>query len=500
MRAHLLPCLALLTVIGCEPTDKTDASQTQGTVDGEDEPDGGGDGDGGDDGDGGGDPPLDSDGDGLSDEDEAAAGTDPTNPDTDGDGLSDGEEAAAGTDPLDHDTDGDGLSDGDEVFTHGSDPTDTDTDGDGLSDGDEVLSHGTDPTDADTDGDGLSDGDEVLSHGTDPLDFDTDDDGASDGDEIERLGSDPHDPDTDDDGLTDGDEAAWGTDPRNEDSDFDGLEDGDEVHTHGTSPLSRDSDGGGRADGEEVLITATDPNDSSDDGITIDESGDKPAYEDDDTEGLLGGHFDLDTCATLASWGHGDTDGHVHEYDNDYDLLTIDYFDLLSSKLNEIHADISNPDQAFKLLIVNADLSDGGRLTINGAYDARIRTSWLAVDTYDDTALADLPVYSLGGATGTTPLTSLQLSFHELAIPLGGLHNTETGCVRDNDPGAAGEWRNGALTIQAVAVDSDGTTSTAASAGGVQGAATSGLLWESTVFWHWNGRECYGESDWYAPY
>jgi hypothetical protein len=43
---------------------------------------------------------LDSDGDGLSDDEETAHGTDPSNPDTDGDGLSDGREVANGFDPL----------------------------------------------------------------------------------------------------------------------------------------------------------------------------------------------------------------------------------------------------------------------------------------------------------------------------------------------------------------------------------------------------------------
>ena len=42
----------------------------------------------------------DSDGDGLSDDAEAAAGTDPNNPDTDGDGILDGAEVAVGTDPT----------------------------------------------------------------------------------------------------------------------------------------------------------------------------------------------------------------------------------------------------------------------------------------------------------------------------------------------------------------------------------------------------------------
>jgi hypothetical protein len=73
----------------------------------------------------------DADGDGLSDEQEAALGTDPDNPDTDGDGLTDFEEVGADgtynvgvdTDPLNADTDGDGYTDGEEV-AGGADPLD----------------------------------------------------------------------------------------------------------------------------------------------------------------------------------------------------------------------------------------------------------------------------------------------------------------------------------------------------------------------------------------
>jgi len=100
---------------------------------------------------------CDQDNDGLTNDEELAAGTDPTNPDTDGDGYNDGDEINAGTDPLD-------PCDPDDILPE----CNIDTDGDGLTDAqEEVL--GTDPNDPDTDGDGLSDGVEV-NNGTDPLD------------------------------------------------------------------------------------------------------------------------------------------------------------------------------------------------------------------------------------------------------------------------------------------------------------------------------------------
>ncbi len=141
--------------------------------------------------------------------------------DGDGDGLTDDQEAAAGTDPTVADSDGDALTDGDEVNTYGTDPVNTDTDGDRVLDGDEV-SQGSDPLDpgsvpvvvtpGDSDGDGFPDAQEVIL-GTDPNDRDTDDDGLTDGDEISIYSTGPLNPDTDGDGVLDGDEIANGTDP-----------------------------------------------------------------------------------------------------------------------------------------------------------------------------------------------------------------------------------------------------------------------------------------------
>ncbi len=90
---------------------------------------------------------VDSDGDGLTDEEEIALGTDPTNPDTDGDGISDGVEVrlkALGFDPLVKNV------------VPGCDDLTLDSDGDGLTDCEEKLL-GTDPSLVDTDGDGIPD-------------------------------------------------------------------------------------------------------------------------------------------------------------------------------------------------------------------------------------------------------------------------------------------------------------------------------------------------------
>lgn len=66
--------------------------------------------------------PEDLDNDGLSDAQERALGTSPSESDSDGDGLSDADEVQLGTSPLEVDTDGDGLTDGEELNAYHSDP------------------------------------------------------------------------------------------------------------------------------------------------------------------------------------------------------------------------------------------------------------------------------------------------------------------------------------------------------------------------------------------
>ena len=185
--------------------------------------------------------------------------------DDDGDGLTNDEEAALGTDPNNPDSDGDGIDDGQEVNTDGTDPLDdcnsvggtplgtSDCDNDGLTNDEEAIV-GSDPNNPDTDGDGIDDGQEVNVDGTNPLD------------DCNSVGGTPlGTSDCDNDGLTNDEEVALGTDPLNPDSDGDGIDDGQEVNTDGTNPLDDcDSVGGaplGTSDCDgDGNPTSTDPN------------------------------------------------------------------------------------------------------------------------------------------------------------------------------------------------------------------------------------------------
>ena len=175
--------------------------------------------------------------------------------------------------------------------------------------------------------------------------------------------------------------------------------------------------------------------------------------------GLVGGHFDVGTSTSAGD----STDAHVHEYDDKYNVLGIDAFNYHEDKLQEID-DIIGSGQLFDLILVNASLSPGAQVRINGAMGQ----------------LGNGP-FTLGNSSGATRVTSLRVDFSKNAIPNGGLVPTETKLVQSNTPGPNGEYRNGALAVQVVALNADGSPAYTV---GENGAATSGLLWETTLFWH----------------
>src|SRR5690606_27157832 len=143
-------------------------------------------------------------------------------------------------------------------------------------------------------------------------------------------------------------------------------------------------------------------------------------------EGLSGGHFDLDTSSKTYAAGAGDTDRHVHEYDDKFNVTYADFFNLADSKLDNIN-ELVGADTRFVLIIANAQLSPKGVVSINGQsqsvvdYQNKVK-AYLAGDT------AALTVYSLDGIGGQK-LSALKIGFAADAILSGGLIGTKTDCV-----------------------------------------------------------------------
>jgi hypothetical protein len=242
-----------------------------------------------------------------------------------------------------------------------------------------------------------------------------------------------------------------------------------------------------------------------------------------DDPGLLGGHFDLDTSSTFYDFSLGVTDGHVHEWDDKNDLTTIDYLKLAGGNGNPLY-ELDSPTKGvpktepFILTIANTELSPGGVLEINST-SMSVRDYHATVDRYlSGTLLPNekFPIYKLQkpsaaeAAAGVQKLISFKMSFDSYAILSGDLLPTVTNCVKDNDAGRNGEYRNGALMVQALDASDLAAGFTLDEISGLyvggstsvnkeHGYATTGLYWESTVFWHWD-YGCYGEDQWEIDY
>jgi hypothetical protein len=240
-----------------------------------------------------------------------------------------------------------------------------------------------------------------------------------------------------------------------------------------------------------------------------------------DDPGLAGGHFDLDTATQIYALGSGITNKHTHEWDDKTGLTGVDYFNLVGCSVaapkgepspcledpslvatdpsyDHLDSTIPSNTQQFILVVANDRLSTGGVMELNSTSLSVVTYGNLISDAVAGTGT--LPVYQLGASppAGVQQLTSLKMNFNRLAILQGGLVGTNTGCVRDNLPGPNGEYRNGALTMQAIAWD--GTQSVAQLIHDDNHYAERDLLWEATIFWHWDPMLCYGQSDWQAQW
>ena len=260
--------------------------------------------------------------------------------------------------------------------------------------------------------------------------------------------------------------------------------------------------------------------------------------------GIIGGHFDVDTDATLG----GSTDAHTHEYDDEHNLTYIDYFDI-KGDLQKVSDVITDDEQEFLILIANADFSPGATIQIGNNKHNVVeyqRAMQRALDIWNGAGQGNMflpnseeklihTLESLKEDGGT-----LRMQFDSRAIISGGLHPTETGCVKGNDYPESGRYRNGALILHLVdrehfnitgpkpdmrslvdiqdpidlaevvylpfrqvqmtedlngnGVIEPGSPNWEAY-GGMLAASNDEFLYESTVFWHYDG-DCYGQATW----
>jgi hypothetical protein len=290
--------------------------------------------------------------------------------------------------------------------------------------------------------------------------------------------------------------------------------------------------------------------------------------------GFVGGHIDVDTWSDGEIYG-GYSTRHHHEYDKWTGRVIVDLFDLNIKRsrgdvpprrtvygqveINDTPVSGIAEDEEFVVLISNADFSAGstfkiGEKTWNVAdYQRQLHLALIAWDARVDGSVPKVQegqyigqslsfnwgdVSAEAGGTG-----SISHNFDTTAIISGGLHPTQTACVRDsafdtfNPSTLAGRWRNGALTTQLVktshfssasAIDDvhvqqpdDLVRQLSTSTGGVYLFANDdngdeyemgGIIaktdvehiWESALFWHFGklnqivngGKPCYGDDGW----
>jgi hypothetical protein len=251
-------------------------------------------------------------------------------------------------------------------------------------------------------------------------------------------------------------------------------------------------------------------------------------------------NLDVDTDDVDQDGLGAATAQHTHAFDTaETAVREIDYFgDRLAA---HGHRTLDLPLSAhlaegelFVLTLANADLSPGAVITLQ--FDG-VERQWNVLDYqkllqdrlqgYDGTSdlldhFVDPGGYPLvfagpGGSPEGPVLEKLKITIRDDAVFTGGLVGTLPACVNsDTHAVTPDRWRGGALTLHALKGESLKTLnwhngeppwsvqnppdlhSSADGRGGVHANPDNpnGFLYESTIFWHYPGDECYGEPGW----
>jgi len=219
--------------------------------------------------------------------------------------------------------------------------------------------------------------------------------------------------------------------------------------------------------------------------------------------GLLNGHFDLDTATAGMPYdgttgaGNGTVTAHVHEYDKVNQTTTADFFNLSNegedqeagNALDQIQ-DTLAPSQRFYLISVNAALNPGAVLEINDNAPT-YATTYQAEQEKILAAGGKPQAYTIGVPTvgGDIQLKKLIVAFdptvdaNSLLIPTGPMS-----CVIPNIAGPKGEYRDGALVLQAVnPVNFIQDKETGAALPPI-----GGMLWEGMIYNHYMAKGLFG--------
>jgi hypothetical protein len=237
--------------------------------------------------------------------------------------------------------------------------------------------------------------------------------------------------------------------------------------------------------------------------------------------GVSGGHFDVDLYDRRD--GTYKARRHVHEYDDKFDVVGVNFLAASDSLFNLANA-ISNTATPFKVLVMNQYLNPASMLSIGGSAFTSVKDyGILASSTDAATVLASLTTYSrMTGADNYIKTLTWKLprdAFQSKdwwgdGVARAGLIPTVTGCVNKitnaatgatGTPGPNAERFNGALTIQLIRADTPASAlELNYTAGGakygwrVKAANFSNVLAEYTLFWHHDNGKCYGQSGWTA--